>query len=790
MQDLADFVYNSRYAKPHERYTKRLESWEEATDVILAMHERQIRTLQSEPAKADEILSLIREVVRPELIAKRILGSQRVLQFKGFPIEKHNARLYNCAASYADRPRFFQEAAYLLLCGCGVGFSVQEHHVAQLPPITAPNSETTFEYTVPDSIEGLSLAFSALLSSYFTTNKPMSEVKNKTVIFDWSLIRPKGSPISAGGRAPGAGPTIKAVDQIRVILDRALERDSHARVALHPIEVYDIMMFIANSIISGGVRRSATIALFTVTDMEMVKAKTGDWYIENPQRGRSNNSAVLLRNDPKTEENFKNLFTSVRQFGEPGFVFSDSTEIIFNPCVEVGLYAKDEQGRSGFQMCNLTEINMKIPTTANQFLRQCEAAAILGTIQASYTTLPFLGPITEYIVRREALIGVSMTGMSDNPRLAFDWDLQRRGAELVKATNKRVAALLNINPSPRCCCIKPAGTTSCILSTASGIHPHHSRRYIRRVQANKQDPALQFWKTQRPMSVEPSAWNENDEIVSFLIEPKSDAIVKSDISAVHFIDLVRQTQQNWVEAGTDETLNVFPGLRHNVSNTCVVRQDEWSELECHIFQNRHHLAGISLIPVSGDYDFIQAPLQDIPSSGGLVATYGDATLFCSGLIVHAYKAFNNSLYNACAAIQAYEQAQRQEKDKIKNSSVSDKDQGKEKDQDKNKTLLVYQEGALDRLEAKAREEVFVFRAIKFAHRYFHDDLSLMIQALKQVDALKTWNDMDRHVKTQGPVVWERYRPPRDDSAAGLARSLARQDREWACSGTSCELKQI
>jgi ribonucleoside-diphosphate reductase alpha chain len=264
-------------------------------------------------------------------------------------------------------------------------------------------------------------------------------------------------------------------------------------------------MHIADAVISGGVRRAATICLFSHDDQDMITAKTGDWFVANPQRGRSNNSAVLLRDSTHFDE-FQAIMHSVQHSGEPGFVWTDDLDILFNPCVEVGMYGYTSDGRSGFQMCNLTEINGGLSTSAEVFYNQCKAAAILGTLQAGYTDFAYLDDATREIVEREALIGVGITGWMNNPDTLFNIDNQRKGAETVKHWNKVTAALIGINQAARTTVVKPSGNASVLLQCASGIHGDHAPRYIRHVQMNKQTEVAKLISVTNPHMVDTSVW--------------------------------------------------------------------------------------------------------------------------------------------------------------------------------------------------------------------------------------------------------------------------------------------
>jgi len=444
--ELQNYAFVSKYARwiPEK---KRRETWKESVTRVREMMHEQYPEVNGDIDWAYDLM-----------YTKRVLGSQRALQFGGKPIFKHHARVYNCIASYVDRPRFFQECMYLLLCGCGVGFSVQKHHVDRLPDFIHMKNGTK-KFTIPDTIEGWSDAVGVLVSSYFEDCELFPEYTGKTVNFDFSEIRPAGSYLSSSsGKAPGPEPLKKALTNIKKVLDKALKDALFSVRKLRPIDVYDVVMHASDAVISGGVRRSATICLFSPDDEEMALAKTGNWFHDNPQRGRSNNSALLLR-DKTTPEQFSNLMQSVKEFGEPGFVWSDSTELIVNPCVEIGLYPVDEEtGKTGWQACNLSTINCAKVKTKEEFFESCRAASIIGTLQAGFTTLPYLGEVSERIFKREALLGVSMTGIMEQHELCLDPAVQKEGARVVKRTNKEFAAKIGINPAARTTCVKPEGT--------------------------------------------------------------------------------------------------------------------------------------------------------------------------------------------------------------------------------------------------------------------------------------------------------------------------------------------
>ncbi len=617
---ISDYIAVSKYARYREDLGRR-ELWPEAARRVFDMHRARFRDLLQQPVP--ELGATVGELIdqaEREVAARRALPSMRSLQFGGKPIEVNHARIYNCCFGHIDHPRRFAEAAWLLLSGTGVGFSVQKHHVAKLPPLPIRKSVDDLpvaHFTIPDSIEGWADAVDQLIQSYY---------RGVYVEFDYSRIRPKGSLLrTSGGRAPGHLPLKKALERMRAVLDRAAGRK------LRPIEAYDIIMHAASAVISGGIRRSATIALFSPDDDEMINAKTGDWLAANPQRQFSNNSAVLVRRETERER-FQALFEAIRQFGEPGFYFAESAEYGANPCVEIGLMptmTADEptiaklralgydaplavgDTLSGWQHCNLSTINGRECRTPEAFYELCRVAAAIGTLQAAYTDLAYLGPITRVINEREALLGVSICGILDSPAVLLDPAVLRQGAEIAKATNAALARVIGINPAARVTCVKPEGTASLLLGTASGIHPHHAKRYFRRVQAARTEAVYQLFRQRNPHMTEPYAMKaDTTDVITFTVEAPEGAMTKKDLSATKFLEIVRLVQENWVAPGTaHEKYN--PGLRHNVSNTVVVRPDEWNAVADYIWEHRDSFAGISILPASGDKDYPQAPLEEV-----------------------------------------------------------------------------------------------------------------------------------------------------------------------------------
>ena len=725
--ELQNYTFVGKYARwiPEK---KRRETWKESVERVKGM------MLESYPSVTEEI-----EWAYDMMNRKRVLGSQRALQFGGSPVLKHNARIYNCIASYIDRPRFFQECMYLLLCGCGTGFSVQKHHVEKLPDLVQKyKSNGTKKFTIPDTIEGWSDAVGVLVSSYLEQDELFPEYVGKTVSFDYSEIRPAGSYLSSSsGKAPGPEPLKKALSSIKKVLDKALkEAEFSATKKLRPIDVYDVVMHAADAVISGGVRRSATICLFSADDEEMALAKTGNWFHDNPQRGRSNNSALLVRGST-TSEQFSQLMNSVKEFGEPGFVWSDSTELIVNPCVEIGLYPVDEEtGETGWQACNLSTVNCAKIKTKEEFFESCRAASIIGTLQAGFSKMAYLGEVTERILRREALLGVSMTGIMERHDICLDPDIQKEGARVVKKTNKDLAKKIGINTAARTTCVKPEGTASCILGTSSGIHPHHAKRYIRRVQANKMEDIYQHFKKTNPRACEESVWsaNDSDDVICFCIEVPAGSKLKNQIGAIGLLEYVKSTQQNWVMTGRNDSLCVKPFLQHNVSNTINVKPEEWEDVEKFIYKNRKYFCGVSLLPLSGDKDYPQAPFTTVYLPSEMVSHYGDGAMFVSGLIEVALNLWEDNLWAACDG------------------------------------LL----GVGTRIKGNGKRE-WVERCKKFAKKYMDGDIKRLTYCMKDVYNWKEWVDMKREYTA---VEYTDCIEEHDNTTP---------EQEIACAGGACEI---
>ena len=723
LSELQNYTFVSKYARWLEDLNRR-ETWKEAVERVRQM----MHTQYSEFNISEDI-----DWAYDMMYKKKILGSQRALQFGGDPILKRHAKIYNCVASYCDRLRFFQECFWLLLCGSGTGFSVQKHHISKLPNLEHQKCADK-TYIIDDSIEGWADALGVLLSSY--SEKPIKQFqdyKNCNVVFDYSQIREKGTSLSSSvGKAPGPEPLAKGLEKIRFILDKCI---SNKQKKLRPIDAYDIVMHSSDAVLSGGVRRSASLALFSPDDTEMVKAKTGNWYIDNPQRARSNNSALLLK-DSTSFEDFNLLMTSVKEFGEPGFIWSDSTEMVFNPCVEIGLFPVNQQnGKTGFQGCNLSTINCSTIVDEADFYERCKAAAIIGTLQAGFTKLEYLGKDSEAIFEREALLGVSLTGIMEKHELILSEKVLKNGAKIAVDTNKEMSKKIKINQAARVTCLKPEGSSSSMLGTSSGIHPHHAKRYIRHVQANVLEAPYQHFKKLNPQACEKSSWSANntDEVIKFPIEVPDGSKLKNQLPAIEMLKVVKDMQKNWVYSGKNRSLCTQDYLSHNVSNTVTVKPEEWDAVSRYIYDNRKYFAGISLIPQSGDKDYQQAPFTAVYTSREIVKEYGDAALWCSGLIQLGLNIFDQNLWASCDYVTMNQAKETDSSDKL----------------------------------------LFITKMKNFAGKYFDGDIKRLSYCMKDVYNWKTYCDLiDSFQKVDYTQLSET-----EDNTAGI--------EEISCAGGAC-----
>lgn len=565
---LSEVTIFNKYAK-HISELDRRETWEEICERNMVMHIRKFPQLKEE----------IKTVYKDFVIPKKVLPSMRSMQFAGLPIELSNSRMFNCAFTNVDHIAVFSETMFNLLSGSGVGFSVQDRHISQLPVIKGVLSKRR-TYLVQDSIIGWADAIKTLIKA-FTDGRSDPN-------FDFRDIRKKGEAlITSGGRAPGPDPLRICIDKIRAVLNQAVGRK------LKSIEVYDIMNHIADAVLAGGIRRAAMICIFDFEDMDMLYSKSGDWYILNPQRGRSNNSVFLKRGDI-TEKQFNSIWEVVKNSGagEPGFIWTDDLDSGLNPCSEIGLRSN--------QYCNLTTQDVSDVDSQEELNARSRAASFLGTLQAAYTDFHYLRPIWQDNTEEEALIGVSMTGIASGNVLNLDLT---EAANEVKKENIRVANLININPAARTTCIKPEGTVSCVVGSSSGVHAWHDNYYIRRIRVGKHEALYSYLLKTVPDLVEDCVFKPHlDAVLSIPQKAPKKAILRYE-TVLALLERVKKFNQEWVMPGHSSGIQ-----QHNVSSTISVKEDEWYLVRDWMWKNKEHYTGISVLPYDGG-TYVQAPFE-------------------------------------------------------------------------------------------------------------------------------------------------------------------------------------
>jgi len=567
---LSDITVHMKYAKFKPELLRR-ETWEEICERNMNMHIKKYPMLEQD----------IRDVYAHFVLPKLVLPSMRSMQFAGKPIDISPNRVYNCAYMPIDSHLAFSEAMFLLLGGTGVGYSVQRHHVEQLPELVMPNPDRQRRYLIADSIEGWADAVKILLECYMG-------IRKSTPIFDYSDIREKGALlITSGGKAPGSQPLRECLVKIEGILQRC------GNYQLNPIYCHDIMCHIADAVLSGGIRRAAMISLFSADDMGMIAAKSGKWWENNPQRGRANNSAVLLRHRI-TKDYFLDLWNRIKASGsgEPGIYFNNDKDWGTNPCCEIALRP--------YQFCNLTEVNASNVKDQADLEARVSAGAFLGTLQAGYTDFHYLREIWRKNTEKDALLGVSMTGIAANK--VAELDLHMAAIEVVNE-NKRVAEIIGIKPAARTTCIKPAGTTSLVLGTSSGIHAYHDEYYIRRLRVGKNEAIYDYLSKEHPSLIEDEYFKPHEQaVISVPQQAPLNAITRNE-SVFDLLERIKEFSISWVRAGHKDGLNT-----HNVSATVSIKEDEWESVGDWFWLNRHYYNGLSVLPFDGG-TYTQAPFE-------------------------------------------------------------------------------------------------------------------------------------------------------------------------------------
>ena len=568
-QILSEVTVYMKYARylPSE---SRRETWNELVTRNRDMHIKNFPELKSNIEKAYELV-----------YDKKVLPSMRSLQFAGPDIKQTPSRIYNCAYLPIDDYRAFSEVMFLLLGGTGVGYSVQRHHVEKLPSITKPTKKR--RYLIGDSIEGWADCIKMLMKSYFL-GKPEPE-------FDFSGIRAKGALlVTSGGKAPGPQPLKDCVHNIKSILDRKNHGDQ-----LSTLEVHDIICWIADAVLSGGIRRSATISLFSIDDQNMLQCKFGDWWETEPQRARANNSAVVVRHRVKKKD-FFNIWEKVKESGagEPGVYFTNDSEWGTNPCAEIALRP--------FQFCNLCEVNVNDVGTQQELNDRVSAAALIGTLQTSYTNFHYLRDVWRRTTEKDALLGIGMTGIGSGRVQQLSLE---EAATLAVETNKYYATEIGVNPAARITTVKPSGTTSCVLGTSSGVHAWHNDYYIRRIRVGKNEAIYTYLSIHHPELLEDDFFKPDSQAIISIPQQAPEGGILRHETSLELLERVKDIYERWIVPGHNSGNNT-----HNVSCTVSVKDDEWDEVGKWMWENREYYNGMSVLPYFGG-SYKQSPFEDI-----------------------------------------------------------------------------------------------------------------------------------------------------------------------------------
>ena len=567
---LSDIVVYNKYAKYIPKKQRR-ETWKELVTRNKLMHQEKFPQLKEE---IEDVYKLVYD--------KKVLPSMRSLQFAGKPIAINNSRIFNCSFLPIDDHRAFSETMFLLLSGCGVGYSVQQHHVGKLPEIHKATNEKRF--LIGDSIEGWADAVRAIMKAYLGKSKTMP-------IFDYRDIRPKGAElITVGGKAPGPEPLKECLFQIQKVLDRKKDGEQ-----LAPIEAHDIICHIADAVLSGGIRRAALISLFDLHDNEMLNSKHGTWWELNPQRGRANNSAVVIRHKVRKKD-FMGLWDKIvaSNSGEPGVYFSNDKDWGTNPCCEIALRP--------FQFCNLTEVNVSNVKSQEDLNERVKAGAFLGTLQAAYTDFHYLRSIWQKTTEKDALAGVGMTGIASGAVLKLDLE---EAAKEAKKTNEEIAKIIGIKKASRVTTVKPSGTSSLVLGTSSGIHAWHNDFYIRRMRLGKNEAIYQHLSKYHPELVEDDFFKPDIQAVVSVPQKSPEGAIYRKESAIDLLERTKKFNMEWVKGGHRKGSNT-----NNVSATISVKQEEWEEVGKWMWKYKDTFNGLAVLPYDNG-SYTQAPFEDI-----------------------------------------------------------------------------------------------------------------------------------------------------------------------------------
>ena len=567
---LSDIIVHNKYAR-YLKDQKRRETYAEICNRVKAMH------IKKFPNLSEEIEQIFKEFV----LSKKILPSMRSMQFAGVPIERNPTRIYNCAYLPIEHPKAFSEIMFLLLGGTGVGYSVQYRHVHSLPSVK-PRLDRNRRYVVGDSIEGWADAIRVLVESYFYGKSKIN--------FDFGDIREKGTElVTSGGKAPGPGPLRICISKLESIFEQSVGR------FLTPIECHDLLCFIADAVLAGGIRRAAMISLFSLEDKAMLTCKSGDWWELNPQRGRANNSVILKRGEVSYEE-FQALWGRVKSSnaGEPGIYWTNDLDWGTNPCCEIALRP--------YQFCNLVETNVSDISSQEDFNARVYAASFIATLQAGYTDFHYLRPIWKTTTEEDALIGVGLTGIGSGKVLNYDI---KQATDFVKNANVYVANSIGINTASRLTTVKPSGTSSIVLGCSSGVHAWHAEYYLRRIRVGKDEPIYQYLVGKLPELVEDDYFRPDTQaVISIPQEAPKNSIYRTE----HSSDLFERAilfNQEWIRNGFVKGTN-----HNNVSCTLSLKEEDWESIGELLWAAQDYYNGMSVIPYDGG-SYVQAPFEEI-----------------------------------------------------------------------------------------------------------------------------------------------------------------------------------